>query len=312
MKIRFTLIAVALSSALMAYYFLGSKQSIKPQSPSAQAHQFYQEPANSQATAAQRNLGFTSLTQEVVLNNLTIQGTMPSWLNGTLLRMGPGQFDLNGKSFGNFFDGFGMVHKFSFCNGTISYANKFIETKYRTKALKRGSLPNTFQEREKSSWLSAVGKLFTKAPIYDNANINVSKVGNEFVAITETPYYKAFNLATLDSKKVIFQDKLDGHLCTAHPLTDQKTGETFNILTQYGNTSNYHIYKLEPGSYSRTTICSLTTKYPSYIHSFGMTDQYIIMVVIPFVVNPMDLMFSNKAFIDNFVWKPENKTELII
>jgi len=35
-------------------------------------------------------------------------------------------------------------------------------------------------------------------------------------------------------------------------------------------------------------------------------------MLMPFIVNPYDLMFSNKAFIDNFIWKPEEKTEVIL
>jgi carotenoid cleavage dioxygenase-like enzyme len=271
------------------------------------------EEIKQESTTASNDLGFMALNQEISIDALATQGIIPTWLNGSLLRNGPAQFSLNNVGFANFFDGFAMVHRFTFNNGIISYANKFLETKYRTKALKKGKLPNPFQERKKSSWFSAIGKLFTKAPEYDNANTNITRIGNDFAAITETPFYIAFDPQTLQTKgHVVFDDKLEGHLVTAHPLTDTASQETFNILTQYGNTSTYHIYYTKPGSTKRTVLATINTKHPAYMHSFGLTENFIVLMLAPFIVNPFDLMFSDKAFIDNFVWKPEQKTEILL
>ena len=309
MKLRTAMSAMLVTLGMIALYLCYNthekqgKKALGPKQPTA--------PVASETY--DKSLGFCSLMHECTIDALSVEGSLPSWLHGTLLRNGPGQFELNGNAFSQFFDGFAMVHRFTFKNGTVGYANKFIKTEYRTKALKNGKISNTFQETEKSSWFSNIGKLFAKKPMYDNNNAHITKIGNDFVAITETPYPVAFDPNTLETLgRISFDDKLDGHLCTAHPIIDPETNESFNVLTQYGKTSYYQIYKMAPGSKKRTIVASLPTKHPSYIHSFGLTKNYIALILMPFTVNPFDLMFSNKAFIDNFVWKPEEKTQVII
>ena len=48
------------------------------------------------------------------------------------------------------------------------------------------------------------------------------------------------------------------------------------------------------------------------MHSFAVTDHYVILTEFPFVVQPWELMTSGKAFIKNFVWKPERGTQFIV
>ena len=59
-------------------------------------------------------------------------------------------------------------------------------------------------------------------------------------------------------------------------------------------------------------IGSISVEEPAYMHSFGMTENYVILVEYPFVVKPLDLLLSGKPFIENFSWKPEKGTRFII
>ena len=67
--------------------------------------------------------GLSSLNQEVVIENLPIQGQIPEWLSGSLFRNGPAYF-----TGGHWFDGLAMIHKFSFQSGSVSYSNRFLRT----------------------------------------------------------------------------------------------------------------------------------------------------------------------------------------
>ena len=59
-------------------------------------------------------LGFDTLEHETAVDRLPVQGELPSWLAGTLIRNGPAVFDHNGKSFRHWFDGQAMLQsKFS-------------------------------------------------------------------------------------------------------------------------------------------------------------------------------------------------------
>src|SRR5213593_1254449 len=48
------------------------------------------------------------------------------------------------------------------------------------------------------------------------------------------------------------------------------------------------------------------------MHSFGMSERYVILAENPLVVNPMSVPLSKKAFIDNYTWEPERGTRLIV
>lgn len=48
------------------------------------------------------------------------------------------------------------------------------------------------------------------------------------------------------------------------------------------------------------------------MHSFGMTEDAIILVEFPLVVNSLKLLLSNKGFIQNYEWKPERGTHFSV
>ena len=72
--------------------------------------------------------GFDSLEEEVHLDRLPVQGALPAWLTGSLIRTGPALWDLPGQTMNHWFDGLAMLHRFSFADQTVSYANRFLET----------------------------------------------------------------------------------------------------------------------------------------------------------------------------------------
>ena len=45
---------------------------------------------------------------------------------------------------------------------------------------------------------------------------------------------------------------------------------------------------------------------------FKLWDGYVILAEYPFVVNPLNLLFSGKPFIENFKWKPEKGTNFLL
>lgn len=73
-------------------------------------------------------LGFTSLRDETRIPDLPIEGRMPGWLTGTLLRNGPALFEVGPDRFNHWFDGLAMLHAFSFEGGRVAYANRFLRS----------------------------------------------------------------------------------------------------------------------------------------------------------------------------------------
>lgn len=259
-----------------------------------------------------RAVGFNTLSTELSNITLSTTGTIPTWLSGSLLRNGAAQFELNTTSFNRWFDGFAMIHRFAFDRGTVTYTNKFIESDYYRKANADGKLPRSFSEEKKSLW-SRVSGLFAERPKYDNVNVNVCMIGGKHAAITETPHAVTFDPITLHTcGPIAYDDNLSGHVCTAHPQHDPDTGNMVNVLLEFGKTSAYHIFTIKPGSAKRELIGSVQTKEPSFLHSFALTKNYVILTLAPFVVNPFDLMLSSKPYLKNFAWKPQLGTKLVV
>ncbi len=71
--------------------------------------------------------GFTSLEEEVEIDQLPVSGQLPSWLVGTLVRHVPAKYEIGAHQYHHWFDGLSMLHRFSFKDGMVSYANKFLQ-----------------------------------------------------------------------------------------------------------------------------------------------------------------------------------------
>src|ERR1043165_4538637 len=88
--------------------------------------------------------GLTTQSQEIVSNRLPIQGDVPSWLTGNLLRNGPAKFEVGDQTFRHWFDGQAMLHSFTFCEGNVAYANKFLRSPAYLKGQETGKI--SYQE----------------------------------------------------------------------------------------------------------------------------------------------------------------------
>ena len=48
------------------------------------------------------------------------------------------------------------------------------------------------------------------------------------------------------------------------------------------------------------------------MHSFGLTERYLVLAEFPFVVNPLALALSGRPYIENYRWKPELGTRFTL
>src|SRR5687767_11410562 len=86
-------------------------------------------PRSAQAARGDFRLGFESVERELSIGSLDVEGKVPGWLRGTLVRNGPGRYDVgDGKTFEHWFDGLAMLHAFSFGRGRVGYANRFLRS----------------------------------------------------------------------------------------------------------------------------------------------------------------------------------------
>lgn len=258
-------------------------------------------------------LGFTSLEQEVENIILPVQGKVPEWLSGTLLRNGPAKFEVGNEKYNHWFDGLAMLHKFAFQNGRIFYTNKFLRGHTFINAIKKGRI--VYPEFATIPKYSLLYRIFLNATssFTDNASVNVTKIGESYIAMTETPirvHFDPYSLSTLG--RFHYDDRLTGHLTTVHPQFDYEKGQIINFITRFSLTSTYNIYSIKQGSNRRQVISSIPVKRPVYMHSFGMTENYVILTEVPLFINHFRLLITGSPFIDNLFWKPEHGTTFLV
>lgn len=258
-------------------------------------------------------LGFTTLDREITIDRLTVQGTLPPWLAGTLIRNGPAMFGHAGKSFRHWFDGQAMLHRFGFGDGQVCYANRLLDTDSSRALRERGRI--SYSEFATDPCASLFGRFFTR--LYrkpsPNALVNVTQADGRHVAITETPLAVEFDPQTLATVGVVgYDDDLAGQVTTAHPHADPATAELVNYVLRFARRSHYLVYRQPGNAARRTLIGAVPADRPGYVHSFAITERFAALAIFPLVVNPLSLLLRGRPFIENYQWRPELGTRIVV
>ncbi|MEV6170860.1 carotenoid oxygenase family protein [Streptomyces sp. NPDC051954] len=261
--------------------------------------------------------GFRTLDTEVADRELPVKGELPGWLQGSLLRNGPARFEAGsgtgGRAFRHWFDGQAMLHRFSFGDGHVSYTNRYVDTPSSRTAREAGRIE--YPEFATDPCRSLFGRFFSVFARRDvvNTNVNVTRFGDRFVAMTETPLPVEFDPETLATAGVVdYEDALKGHLTTAHPHQDPATGDLVNFMTHFSRRSEYRVYRQPSPGTRRELIARHPVARPGYMHSFAITGRYVVLAEFPLTVNPMSLLLSGRPFIENYRWEPAQGTRFIV
>lgn len=253
--------------------------------------------------------GFRTNQQETDFSSLEVTGTIPAWLNGDLIRNGPGMVTVD-KPMRHWFDGLAMLHKFSISDGRVGYSSRFVNCEaYRT-AKESGKI--TYSDFATDPCRSLFGKIQTifqpDPKITDSAKVNIGKIGEDLYAFGEPLMQIKIDPQTLQSLGVFHFGKNPGNrMTTAHPHTD--SSDAYNLVVQYGPLNYYKIYGFQSGV---KELASIPVREPAYIHSFGMSANYFIISEFPLVVQSLKLALRLRPFIENFKWKPAQGTRFLI
>jgi len=263
--------------------------------------------------------GFHSLHEERA-ETLSVEGDLPTWLTGSLVRNGPGAFSFPGGSeVDHWFDGLAMLYRFTFDPGgrargdgdAVHYRNRFLETDTLA-AARAGEFEGGFATGETTLRARLAGFL---TDAYDNANIVVERVGDQYLALTESPRQVAVDPNTLRTRGDVTYDGDDpaGQLATAHMKRDPTTGALVNVETEFGRTSQYHVHAVT-GPGQRRHVGSVDTDAPAYMHSFALTPHYVVLTEFPLRLNPLGLFRPGRQppFIEQFEWEPDRGTRIVV
>jgi carotenoid cleavage dioxygenase-like enzyme len=266
--------------------------------------------------AHQTQIPLQDLNEETVMDILPVQGKLPDWLEGTLIRNGPAKFDFGEQRISHWFDGLAVLHAFTFGQGKLSYRSKFLRSDAYHRSMENGDL--RFMGFAQDPCKSIFKRLFSHflpsmtPEIVQNANVNIMRFAQDYVALTETPLPVRFDPGTLQTLGVLnFQDSLCKKDCfeSAHPHYDKTRKEFINYQIELGASCRYSLYTIsDKEPVIRKPFFSMKSDKASYMHTFALTEHYVIMVEFPLVLNPLDLLLKGGGYITQFKWEPQRST----
>ncbi|XP_010130647.1 PREDICTED: beta,beta-carotene 15,15'-monooxygenase [Buceros rhinoceros silvestris] len=250
-----------------------------------------------------------------------VQGQLPTWLEGVLLRNGPGMHTIGDTKYNHWFDGLALLHSFTFKNGEVYYRSKYLRSDTYNCNVEANRI--VVSEFGTMAYPDPCKNIFAKAFTYlshtipeftDNCLINIMKTGDDFYATSETNFIRKINPQTLETlEKVDYSKYVAVNLATSHPHYDS-AGNTFNMGTSIvdkGKTK-YVLFKIPPSVPEKEkkkscfkhmeVVCSIPSHsllHPSYFHSFGVTENYIIFIEQPL---KLDILKLATAYIRGVNW----------
>jgi beta-carotene 15,15'-monooxygenase len=255
--------------------------------------------------------GFHSLSTETTAD-LSVEGDLPNWLSGSLIRNGPGSFAVGDGSVDHWFDGLAMLRKFTVDGGTVAYRNRFLRTDAFEQA-RAGTFDGGFATGE-SGLLRRLWR-FLAGDTYDNTNVVAERLAGDYLAFTETPRWVRFDPADLSTLGDVEYDgpAPAGDLSCAHLRRDPATDRLVSFETEFGRPSAYHVFELSAPD-RRHPVASVPVADPAYMHSFALTPNYVVLTEFPFVVDPLSFFAPGQQgpFVDNFRWEPDRGTRFLV
>ncbi|XP_032359644.1 beta,beta-carotene 15,15'-dioxygenase [Etheostoma spectabile] len=251
-----------------------------------------------------------------------VKGSIPSWLQGTLLRNGPGIFSVGDTSYNHWFDGMAIMNSFALKDGEVTHRSRHLrsDTYNSNMAANRivvsemGTM--AYPDPSKNFIFKVINFLNHTVPDFtDNGASNFMKYGEDYYATSETNYIRKIDPVTLETQdKVDYLKYLPVNLATSHPHYD-KEGNAYNFgtsIAEKGKTK-YLLFKVPadpkkdkgknvPALKNAKVICTVpchSMLTPSYYHSFGMTDNYFIFLEQPL---KLDILKMATAYMRGTNW----------
>lgn len=286
-----------------------------------------------------------SATEEITVDDLDIEGTLPAWLRGTLIHAGPAKFEFGPDEFVDWVDGQAMMYRLRILgDGQCEYRNRWLDTSNHRahRAAGRISVRETCSRPSLPTFWERFFYMF-EPPNNENGNLHISPMvgGTRPVSMSVGSSILEFTLDDMKTLgKVPFDDDISKQtrgplIFHAEPHIDNETGEWFTCavqlfpdiekMTDGGYKPEYVVFSVEPTNsqepgavVNRRTITRIKTDYPSPIHTICLTPRYLTLVQIPYPLNWDGILNAEARWLatgmyegnlnDYNTWQPERPT----
>jgi carotenoid cleavage dioxygenase-like enzyme len=228
--------------------------------------------------------------------DLRVIGEIPRTLNGTYYRNGPNPaFEPKGRY--HWFDGDGMIHGVTLHDGKASYRNRYV--------ISDGLKDERAAGRALYPGLLDIGRELTEAPQFKNTgNTNIVFHAGKLLALMEGDLPTQLKPCALETLGVYnFDGKLHTAM-TAHPKMDPESGEM--LFFGYSPFPPYLTYHVADKSGALVRSEEIDIAWPSMIHDFVTTRDYVIFILCPLVFSLENIPTKGTLF----TWEPERGTRI--
>ncbi len=254
---------------------------------------------------------FRDLPRQHGFEPLTVEGTLPEGLRGTLYRNGPSLFSTFGRRYGHWFDGDGAVSAVRFDGaGGATGAVRIVEGPELLEERRRGrAWYGNYGTRAPSAWRGLVSGL--RGEIKNTANTSVMIWQGRLYAMLEAAQPIELSLEDLTT---LGERDLGGAVVrsfSAHPHYVPARRSAYNFGVRYGRRTELDLFAL-PDEGPARRLATLTLAGPTMIHDFIATEKHLVFFAPPLRLRIFKMLFGVGSFAENLRWRPEEGTEVLV
>lgn len=231
------------------------------------------------------------------LFDLEIEGELPAELDGTFYRVGPDQQFPPMLGDSNPFNGDGIVTAFRISNGHADMQHRYVRTdRFMAERAARRGLFGDYRNP------------FTDDPAVKGvqrtvSNTNVVLHNDQLLAFKEDGPPYAMDPQTLQTRQLWdFDGQMTATTFTAHPKIDPSTGDLVGYAyAAKGEASIDTAFYTFDRSGKKTREIWFESPQPSMIHDCGLTENYMILPLIPQLMDLERIKHGGNLF----QWEPE-------
>ncbi|KAG5541344.1 hypothetical protein RHGRI_021245 [Rhododendron griersonianum] len=232
---------------------------------------------------------------------LVVKGEIPRSLNGVYIRNGPNpQHQPRGPY--HLFEGDGMLHSVMLSQGRATFCSRYVKTyKYKLER-DTGSpmIPNFFSGfyglRDLCPGVVALGRAMTGQISLTQgmgvANTSLNFLRNTLFAMVENDLPYAIRITREGDIEMVGRHDFDGRApvnMTSHPKMDEETGEVFAFRC-FPVVPYLTYFRFDSNGYKEKDVPIFSINSPTFVHDFGITEQYAIFPDTALEMAPMKMI----------------------
>jgi len=269
---------------------------------------------------SQEDIGYEKMWEDSPKNvewDCWQQPKLPQWLSGSFILPSVAQFSMGGLEFQGVLDGYGKLHRFQLSDGQVCFRAQMMLTDFYNQSVKTGTVPPAMLfEETKPPRTNCHLPLCNIRGANDNTFVNTILIGGEYSTWTDSTIASALDPYTLSVQGgYAWSDNLmmdhPGHLgalASAHPLRRQQgKGDWVSLqinpamVPKVGLGAYVDVLTISDSDPHKRKKLTSSKKLPAapYFHSFGVTDDYVVLPYTPMTFELFSGM-ENKPMIDAF------------